>query len=65
MWRHLRAKRFEGRKWRRQHPIGPYVVDFVCPQAALVVELDGGQHGFEAQAAADAERTVFLEGLGY
>jgi very-short-patch-repair endonuclease len=44
LWRHLRARQFEGLKFRRQEPIGNYVVDFVCFERSLVIELDGGQH---------------------
>ena len=44
MWRHLRAKRLEGLKFRRQQPIGDYIVDFVCFEKRLVIEVDGGQH---------------------
>ncbi len=53
LWFHLRAKRFQGWKFRRQQPIGNYVVDFVCFEACLIIELDGGQHTEEA----DAQRT--------
>ncbi|HEU0234510.1 MAG TPA: DUF559 domain-containing protein [Gallionella sp.] len=44
LWYHLRAHRFMGRKFKRQKPIGRYVVDFVCLEEKLVIELDGGQH---------------------
>lgn len=44
LWRHLRAHRFDGQKFRRQQPIGPYIVDFVHFGARLIVEADGGQH---------------------
>jgi very-short-patch-repair endonuclease len=60
LWYHLRAKRFQGMKWRRQHPLPPYVMDFYCHAAMLVIELDGGQHG----ARQDSTRTAFLESLG-
>jgi very-short-patch-repair endonuclease len=58
----LRAHRLGGWKWRRQVPKGRYIVDFLCVEAALVVELDGGQHA--EQATYDARRTNDLEGLG-
>jgi very-short-patch-repair endonuclease len=61
LWLRLRAHQFFGAKFRRQHPIGVYVVDFCCPTAMLVVELDGGQHTPER----DAARTRFLEVEGY
>ena len=44
IWRHLRAKQMEGLKFRRQQPIGNYVVDFICLEKSLVIEADGGQH---------------------
>lgn len=63
LWHALRNRQLLGHKFRRQHPIPPYIVDFVCLERRLVVELDGGQH---AEAVVyDASRTVFLEGLGY
>jgi len=62
LWNELRGRRLGGWKWKRQVPRGPYVVDFLCVEAALVVELDGGQH---AEAVAyDARRTAYLESLG-
>jgi len=60
LWYYLRAKRFQASKWRRQHPVPPYVVDFYCAAARLVIELDGGQHCAER----DAERTAYLESQG-
>jgi adenine-specific DNA methylase len=62
MWHLLRNRRLAGKKFRRQHPIPPYVVDFYCHEAALVVEIDGGQHA-EARRYDDA-RTAFLEKKG-
>jgi len=55
LWSKLRRKQLEGFRFRRQQPIGPYVVDFFCPQARLIVEVDGGQHS--DREAYDAERT--------
>ncbi len=49
LWRHLRAKNFEGLKFRRQEPIGDYIVDFVCFEKNLILEIDGGQHAQEKQ----------------
>lgn len=63
LWYYLRANRFEGMKFVRQKPIGPYVVDFCCYGGKLVVELDGGQH--YQQIEWDARRTVFLNREGY
>jgi very-short-patch-repair endonuclease len=57
----LRDRRVEGAKFRRQHPIGPYVADFACDELRLVVEIDGGQHA----PAVDAKRTAFLEAAGW
>lgn len=51
-----------GYKFRRQHPVGPYIVDFVCLECRLVVELDGGQH---LDAAGEATRTALLRAKGY
>lgn len=64
MWQLLRAKRFMNLKFRRQHVIKPYIVDFYCHEIGLVIELDGGQHGTDEAIEYDAERTKFLEALG-
>ncbi|MCD9088390.1 endonuclease domain-containing protein [Stenotrophomonas sp. SY1] len=61
LWKHLRAGRLCGLKFRRQHPVPPYVVDFCCIEAALAVELDGSQHN----ALVDAERTRYLQAQGW
>ncbi len=63
MWQILRAKRFMNLKFRRQHVIKPYIVDFYCHEIGLVIELDGSQHGMEDAIEYDAERTKFLEAL--
>lgn len=63
LWWHLRAHRFLGLKFRRQHPIGPFVVDFACLGRRLLIELDGGQHA--ESGGYDAERTRWLERQGY
>jgi very-short-patch-repair endonuclease len=60
LWQHLRAARFDGLKFRRQHLIPPYVTDFYCHAAKLVIELDGSQHDEDM----DAARTRFLESKG-
>jgi len=44
LWQHLRNRQLGGYKFRRQRPIGPYIVDFVCLEKKLVIEVDGGQH---------------------
>ena len=64
MWQLLRAKRFMNLKFRRQHVIAPYIVDFYCHELGLVIELDGSQHGMDDAIEYDAERTNFLEALG-
>jgi very-short-patch-repair endonuclease len=63
LWREVRAHRFGGLKFKRQEPLGSYVVDFVCHEARLIVELDGGQHADRQEA--DAERTRWLESRGF
>ncbi|MDG4476736.1 endonuclease domain-containing protein [Thiovibrio frasassiensis] len=63
LWQHLRARRLNGYKFRRQVVIETYIVDFICVEAKLVVEADGGQH--TEQRAYDAVRTARLEQLGY
>jgi adenine-specific DNA-methyltransferase len=62
LWGALRDRRLGGWKWKRQVPWGPYILDFLCVEAALVVEADGGQHA--EQEAYDARRTAFLERSG-
>jgi len=51
LWRHLRNRTLSGHKFRRQHPIDRYVLDFYCPEARLAIELDGGQHAEDGAAA--------------
>jgi len=63
LWSHLRRKQLAGFRFRRQHPLGNYIVDFFCPEARLVVEADGGQHSEDN--AHDAARTEWLEKRGY
>jgi very-short-patch-repair endonuclease len=60
LWRKLRADRFAGFKFRRQHPVGKYVLDFYCPTAKLSVELDGFHHGAPEVISRDEERRRFL-----
>jgi very-short-patch-repair endonuclease len=65
LWKHLRDRRLDGYKFRRQHPVASYFADFACDETRLVVELDGGQH-FELEAAqADAKRTAALRANGW
>ncbi|RZG78554.1 endonuclease domain-containing protein [Acinetobacter sp. WCHAc060033] len=63
MWQFLRNKHFMDLKFRRQHVIAPYIVDFFCHELGLVIELDGSQHNMDDGKEYDAERTLFLEAL--
>jgi very-short-patch-repair endonuclease len=65
LWSLLRGRRLIRRKFRRQHPIGIYVVDFACPTARLVVEVDGPSHDRADQRAFDQQRTEYLEREGW
>jgi len=64
LWQILRDRRFSAHKFRRQHPFGPYILDFFCVEAFLKIELDGGQHGHMEHRQADAERDAWLEARG-
>ena len=64
LWWELRNRGL-GIKVRRQHPIGPYVVDFCSLEAMLIIEIDGGQHDEEENRRADQRRTRYLEEQGY
>jgi len=63
LWRALRRDQLNGLSFRRQHPLGPYTVDFYCPHLRLVVEVDGGQHA-EQRKQADERRTQWLAEKG-
>jgi len=63
LWYLLRAKRFYGYKFKRQMPVGPYIVDFACFRGKLIVELDGGQHADDA--GNDDQRTAYLNARGW
>ncbi|GGK31421.1 endonuclease domain-containing protein [Salinarimonas ramus] len=65
LWVALRRLRPAGFTFRRQVPIGPYVVDFACLKARLVVEVDGSQHGFDAHRAEDRLRDTWLAERGF
>ena len=60
LWLYLRKSSLNGFKFRRQHGIGPYIVDFYCPAARLVVEIDGDSHGTPSGKAKDQERDAYL-----
>jgi very-short-patch-repair endonuclease len=62
LWKLLRAKRLEAWKFRRQLPIGNYIVDFACPAARLIIEADGGQH---SESAYDSRRDAWLAAQGW
>ncbi|MEM0983723.1 MAG: DUF559 domain-containing protein [Planctomycetota bacterium] len=62
LWKHLRNRRLKGFKFRRQHPIGAYVLDFYCHEATLCVEVDGQYHATRREL--DARRDLFLQGEG-
>lgn len=64
LWKALQRSQLAGRKFRRQHGIGPYIVDFYCPAEKLVVELDGAGHFTASGEAQDAEREAYLSSLG-
>jgi very-short-patch-repair endonuclease len=61
MWNGLRKKRTAGYKFRRQHSIGPFIVDFYCPALSLVVEVDGATHDDPRQKEYDARRTQYFD----
>jgi len=65
LWYHLQNKQLDEHKFRRQQPIGSYIVDFVCLEKKLVIELDGGQHNEEKGIKHDQKRTEFLEQSGF
>ena len=63
LWRHIRSRQLAGYKFRRQAPIGKYIVDFLCYEQKLVIEIDGGQH--QLRSKSDSERTNWLEAQGF
>jgi very-short-patch-repair endonuclease len=65
LWYALRLKQLDGARFRRQHPIGPYIVDFVCLEKRLIVEVDGPQHTEERHVAHDERRDRWLDAEGY
>ena len=65
LWEQLRNRQLGGLKFVRQEPVGPYIVDFVCRAAKLIVEVDGATHSTGEEQARDARRTAFLRGEGY
>ena len=65
LWNCLRKRAIFGLKFRRQYPVENYIVDFVCNEKKLIIEVDGGQHNDKKQVEYDKKRTEFLEGKGY
>ncbi|MGA2407143.1 MAG: DUF559 domain-containing protein [Bacteroidales bacterium] len=65
LWNLLKGRRVSGYKFRRQHSIGKYIVDFCCPQEMLIIELDGNVHGEYHQIVKDEFRDNYLKNLGF
>jgi len=65
LWNKLRSLQLDGFKFRRQHPIGEYIVDFINLERKLILEIDGGHHNEEQIQEKDEKRTKWLEGEGY
>ncbi|MFO7995746.1 MAG: endonuclease domain-containing protein [Dehalococcoidia bacterium] len=65
LWARLRNRQLGGVKFRRQQPLGPYIVDFVALEKRIIVEVDGSQHGEERRGKRDKERTAWLQRKGY
>jgi len=64
LWKHLQNRQLAGRKFRRQHSAGPYVLDFYCPREHLAIELDGAAHDHEEAAQRDEARSRYLASHG-
>ena len=64
LWSRLRARQLQGLKFRRQHGIGPYIVDFYCPEQSLVIEVDGDSHADADQIVKDQLRDRYFQSLG-
>ena len=65
LWNELRAHRLMGMGFRRQVPVGPYITDFACSEHALIIEVDGSQHGVSDRASHDETRTAYLKSRGW
>ncbi|MEQ8404258.1 MAG: endonuclease domain-containing protein [Oceanicaulis sp.] len=65
LWSRLRRGQLGGWKFRRQHPVGPYIADFACLDGGLIVEVDGATHSTPREIARDARRTAFLQAKGF
>ncbi|AZS22368.1 MULTISPECIES: endonuclease domain-containing protein [unclassified Caulobacter] len=64
LWRQLKGRKIGGLQFRRQHPVGPYILDFYCEALRLAVEVDGEWHCFDHRPRRDAERDAWLEDRG-
>ena len=65
IWNILRNRQFKNLKFRRQYPIGNYIVDFICLENNLIIEIDGGQHNTPGNIEYDRQRSEYLKNLGY
>jgi very-short-patch-repair endonuclease len=64
LWSKLNHRQLGGRAFRRQHAVGPFILDFYCPALKLAVEIDGDSHGWDGAAKRDTRRTAYLEARG-
>jgi very-short-patch-repair endonuclease len=64
LWQYLKGRQLKGKKFRRQHSFGDFIMDFYCPEAKLAIELDGAPHFTEEGRLADRERDAILESYG-
>jgi very-short-patch-repair endonuclease len=62
LWKHISNKKLEGRKFRRQHSVGSYILDFYCPAENLAIELDGEHHYWQEGIDKDLKKELFLQG---
>ena len=65
LWLYLRKRNINNYKFRRQYPIGNYIVDFICHEKKLIIEIDGGQHNIPINIDYDEKRTAFLKEKGF
>jgi adenine-specific DNA-methyltransferase len=65
LWAKLKSRQMEGVKFRRQHPLGPYIVDFISLERKIILEVDGGQHNEREARRRDEERVAWLKERGY
>ena len=65
LWNIIRNRQFYGFRFRRQFPIEPYIVDFICREKSIIIEIDGGQHNEPDNLRYDNKRTKYLESLGF